>query len=66
VFGNTVNIAGTWFNTLAAFHLNDEKPEGVETVQPQDAKQGSRKVFRNGQIIIIRDNKEYSILGQEK
>lgn len=66
VFGNTVNIAGMWFNTLVAFHLNDEKPEGVETVQTQDAKQGSRKVFRNGQIIIIRDNKEYSILGQEK
>ena len=39
-------------------------PTGVENVQRDNVQ--CTKVLRNGQIIIIRDGKTYSILGQEK
>lgn len=64
VFDQVVNIPGLWFNTLVAFHLNenDPDPSGMETLPASET--GIRKEMRDGQIVIIKDNKTYSIIGQ--
>ena len=63
VFDQVVNIPGLWFNTLVAFHLNENDPSGVESLPA--AETGIRKEMHNGQIVIIRDKKNYSIIGQQ-
>ena len=70
VFDTTQNIPGLWFNTLVAFHLEEPEPtkpdQGMEKVQsdkvPSDKVQ---KIMQEGRIIIIRNNKSYSITGEE-
>ena len=42
--------------------LCQEEGTGIESVQASDAK--SQKILRNGQIIIVRDGKKYTILGE--
>ena len=37
----------------------------IESVESETSKQNTRKVIRNGQVIILRDGEEYSILGQK-
>lgn len=41
-----------------------EEPQGITATEARPS--GVRKVLRDGQVLIIRDNKEYTILGQEK
>ena len=45
---------------LAAVTYSDEEPEGIEEVK---ATTKAVKIIRNGQVIIIRDGKEYNLLG---
>ena len=40
-----------------------EEPQGVENTAAEAAK--VQKIFRNGQVVIVRDNREYTILGTE-
>jgi hypothetical protein len=40
-----------------------EGPEGVENVLNDNNKSGWQKVLRDGQLILIRDNQEYNVLG---
>jgi hypothetical protein len=40
-----------------------EEPQGIENVQK--TKVQCTKIFRDGQVVIVRDGKEYSILGTE-
>ena len=37
----------------------------IESVESETSKQNTRKVIRNGQVIILKDGEEYSILGQK-
>lgn len=63
VLATPLNVAGLWYNTLVAFHLEDNTPNGVETV----AEQGTcSKMVRNGHLQIIRAGETYSILGQKQ
>lgn len=65
VMGRVQNIPGLWFNTILAFHLDGTQPSGVEQSVVR-GQQAVGKVLRDGQIVIIRDNKTYSILGQQQ
>jgi len=62
VFDETVNIPGLWFNTLVAFHWDEEPITALETVETGKV---VNKVLRDGQIVIIRDKQTYSIIGQQ-
>lgn len=42
--------------------IDDDEPSGIE--QPASQKNAARKVLRSGQVVIYRDGKAYSILGQ--
>jgi len=58
-------VSGTWYNEMMAFfaaHM-DNTPTGVETVTGNPSPVTS-KTFRNGQLVIIRDNRTYNALGQ--
>lgn len=62
VLKQTLNVPGLWYNTLVSFHLS----EGITNVaNVQQSKNESLKILRNGQIVIIKNNKEFSILGQK-
>ena len=41
----------------------EEDPTGIETERVSNVK--AEKIIRNGQVVIVRDNKEYTILGNE-
>ncbi len=65
VIGAVQNIPGLWFNTLVAFHLEEPQPSSVE--QSVVSGQSSVvKLLHNGQVLIIRDGKSFSILGQQQ
>ena len=52
-------------NARGGFGLKaGEEPQGVENTKAAEAKKAV-KVFREGQVVIVRDGKEYSILGTE-
>lgn len=42
--------------------IDDDEPSGIEN--PAASKNAARKVLRSGQVVIYRDGKTYSILGQ--
>ena len=42
--------------------IDDDEPSGIEN--PAASKNAARKVLRSGQVVIYRDGKAYSILGQ--
>lgn len=62
VFDQVQNIPGTWFNTIVAFHLDEEPSQGIQSIQQSEV--SSQKLLQDGQIVIIRGNKTYSIIGQ--
>lgn len=41
----------------------EEEPTGIETERVSNGK--AEKIIRNGQVVIVRDNKEFTILGNE-
>ena len=41
--------------------IEPENPQGVESIQPSDV--SIQKVLRDGQIVIIRDNKQFNVMG---
>ena len=44
---------------------SQELPTAIEAVQPAATVSGSTKIFRNGQMLIIRDGKTYTLQGVE-
>ena len=42
-----------------------EEPQGIENTNAADQNGKTIKTFRNGQLIIVRDNKTYNVLGAE-
>ena len=42
-----------------------EEPQGIENANAADQNGKTIKTFRNGQLIIVRDNKTYNVLGAE-
>jgi hypothetical protein len=52
-------------NARGGFGLKaGDKPEGVENTKTAEAVKAV-KVIRNGQVVIVRDGKEYNVLGAE-
>jgi len=62
VFDETVNIPGTWFNTLVAFHVDYNPPSTVADVTLTG---NCTKQLRDGQLIIIRAGHIYNALGAQ-
>ena len=57
-------VSGTWYSEMMDFfaaHM-DNTPTGVESIQHSVV--SNQKYFRNGQLVIIRDNRTYNALGQ--
>ena len=60
-------VSGTWYNEMMDFfaaHM-DNTPTGVEEVTGYGVQVTGQKDLRNGQLVIIRDNKMYNAIGQE-
>ena len=47
---------------LVGLRLGDDEGQGFETITLSDPH--AQKIFRNGRIVIIRDEVEYTITGQ--
>ena len=59
-----VNYTVRKANARGGFGLKaGEKPEGIEDVQRDNVQ--CTKIFRNGQVIIVRDGKEFNVLGAQ-
>ena len=58
-------VSVTWYSEMMAFFADhiDNTPTGMESIQSSAV--SNQKYFRNGQLMIIRDNKTYNALGQE-
>ena len=42
-------------------YIEPETPEGVDNIESIE---GAQKIFRNGEVLIIRDGKTYNMMGQ--
>ena len=42
-----------------------EEETDIESVESESSEQSVRKIYRDGHIYILRDDEEYSILGQK-
>jgi len=52
-------------NARGGFGLKaGEEPQGVENTKAAEAKKAV-KVFRDGQVVILRDGREFNVLGAE-
>ena len=60
-------VSNTWYSEMMAFFADhiDNTTTGVESIQHSQPRARNQKYFRNGQLIIVRDNKTYNALGQE-
>ncbi len=60
---NMHQVSDTWYADMMAFFANHiQGTTGMENTAEEG---GNKKFFRNGQMIIVRDNKKYNALGQQ-
>ena len=57
-------VSGTWYNEMMAF-FTDHIDDSTGMVSVQSSVVSNQKFFRDGQLMIIRDNKIYNALGQQ-
>ena len=65
VFPEDSGITVRKANARGGFGLKaGEEPQGVENTKSAEAKKAV-KVFRDGQVVILRDGREFNVLGAE-
>lgn len=57
-------VSNTWYTEMMAFFADHIHQQGT-AIENTAVEGGNQKFFRNGQLIIVRDNKIYNALGQQ-
>jgi len=57
-------VSNTWYTEMMAFFADHIHQQGT-AIENTTVEGGNQKFFRNGQLIIVRDNKIYNALGQQ-
>lgn len=63
-----IGTYATWKDygySVRAVRIVENNPTGINRVDSQESKVESRKILRNGQLLILRGEKVYTLQGQE-